>query len=49
MLSYILQTTAGHTGNIVEVSDGQPQDNRTITEGRRPSGETTPGGLFLRI
>ena len=49
MLFYILQKTAGHTGNAVTIPSGQPKENRTETDGKRPTGEQTPAGLFLHI
>lgn len=34
MLFYILQKTAGHTGNAVTIPSGQPKENQTETDGR---------------
>ena len=49
MLFYILQKTAGRTGNAVTIPSGRPKENQTETDGKRPTGEQTPAGLFSHI
>lgn len=49
MLFYILQKTAGHTGNAVTIPSGWPEENQITTDGKRTTGEPTPAGLFLHI
>ena len=49
MLFYILQKTAGRTGNAVTIPSGRPEENQITTDGKRPTGEQTPAGLFLHI
>ena len=49
MLFYILQKAAGRTGNAVTIPSGRPKENQTETDGKRPTGEQTPAGLFSHI